>query len=486
METAGNVFNTTSRRNTVNIVAVCVVFAFNSFSYSSLQSLQSSLNPSKGLGLASLSCLFAAMSLSSLFISPIMIRKLGTKRTMILGSLTTGLYAVSNFFPRFYTIVPSALICGLAAGPNWSAVSTYLHTLAQDKARVTGEERAEVLTSRYLGLVNTAWQVAYIISTFFVSNVMTNNAEEDGVLMMQNFSVSRCGARDCGADMPQEAVGAVKPPDYIIHIFLACFSTSGLIVAPLVGVFFIQDIGPKYKAVSAAEVDATPGEETITWLATLKALQRPQLLMLTPFAVYTGMFYSFVMADFTKSFVSCTQGIHMVGYVIMTFATADAVFTVVIGWIRKVLGRLALFTGAAAINIAVMAVCLVWNPDLGERWHLHSLAVALALCDAVWTIQIRVLASVLFPNNQEPVFSAIYFFSSIGNTISFATSIPSSVCISYKLYGLTTLLCVSMLLYYTDEVLVKMKDKRGYKEGGEVTREVVMVSFDDDGAVKTL
>ena len=229
-----------------------------------------------------------------------MIRKLGTKRTMILGSLTTGLYAVSNFFPRFYTIVPSALICGLAAGPNWSAVSTYLHTLAQDKARVTGEERAEVLTSRYLGLVNTAWQVAYIISTFFVSNVMTNNAEEDGVLMMQNFSVSRCGARDCGADMPQEAVGAVKPPDYIIHIFLACFSTSGLIVAPLVGVFFIQDIGPKYKAVSSAEVDATPGEETITCLATLKALQRPQLLMLTPFAVYTGMFYSFVMADFTK------------------------------------------------------------------------------------------------------------------------------------------------------------------------------------------
>ena len=43
-----------------------------------------------------------------------------------------------------------------------------------------------------------------------------------------------------------------------------------------------------------------------------------------------------------------------------------------------------------------------------------------------------------------------------------------------------------MLLYYTDEVLVKMKDKRGYKEGGEVTREVVMVSFDGDGAVKTL
>lgn len=79
----------------------------------------------------------------------------------------------------------------------------------------------------------------------------------------------------------------------------------------------------------------------------------------------------------------------MVGYVIMTFATADAVFTVAIGWIRKVMGRLVLFTGTAAINIAAMVICLVWNPDLGERWHLYALAVALALSDAVWTIQIR-------------------------------------------------------------------------------------------------
>ncbi len=97
-----------------------------------------------------------------------------------------------------------------------------------------------------------------------------------------------------------------------------------------------------------------------------------------------------------------------------------------------------------------------------------------------------VFVSVLFPNNQGPVFSAIYLFTSIGYTLSFASSIPSTVCVSYKLYGLTTLLCVSMFLYYIDEVLVETQDKQGHKGGNEVTGEVAMVSVGGDAAIQEI
>ncbi|XP_022085595.1 protein unc-93 homolog A-like [Acanthaster planci] len=436
------------RRILKNLVAVCVVFALSSLCFSSLQTLQSTLNSSKGLGLASLSCTYAVATASALFISPVLIRKVGPRKTVILGSMGYGIYAVSNFYPRFYTVIPAAILCGLAANPCWAAASTYLNILAANKAYLSSGV-AEVLTNRYFAMMQMAWQLCYVFSTFLVSNVLTSRMYgEDEGLLERNFSLSGCGSRDCGAEIPEDAVGAVQPPLYIIQIFLGCYSACGLLLAPLTGILFMDEVKPKYSVVTAGE--QVP--RSTDWLDVFRALKAPHLLMLMPSASFVGVHFSFVMGDFTKSFVGCTHGIHVIGYVIMVFASTDTLFNVVLGWIREYVSRVVVTTFSGALVMTTLVVCLLWDPETGEVWHLYLLAAAFGINDAILQIQTKVFISVLFPSSQGPVFSAYFTFTAIGFAVSFGVSIPTSICVAYKIYGVISLLLVSLLLYYIVEI----------------------------------
>ncbi|XP_022086112.1 protein unc-93 homolog A-like [Acanthaster planci] len=372
-------------RHTVNVVAVCVVSGLNSLSFSSLQSLQSSLNDSKGLGLASLSCFYAALTVSCLLISPVMLQKLGTKKTLILGSVAYGLNAASNFYPKFFILIPSAILCGLGTGPSWAAISTMLNTLAVNKAGLRSS-LAEVLTSRYMAFQNASWQISNTVATFVLSQVLTRHVSEEGLLDSSNFSSSCCGARDCGAEIPEETIGTLRPPEVLIRIFLGVFAASGLILAPLIGLFFMDNVKPCYHHVSA---NLSAEQKQSNWLATLHALREPHLLMLMPFAVFIGAYYSFVVGDFTKSFVSCTQGVHDVGYIIAVFAASDAIFTIIFGLLRQYVSRLVMLTVAATLIEGAFVFSVLWDPEERQRWHLFVLAVVWSVGDAVWQMQIR-------------------------------------------------------------------------------------------------
>ncbi|XP_037988605.1 protein unc-93 homolog A isoform X2 [Motacilla alba alba] len=62
-------------RNLKNVLVISFGFLLLFTAYSGLQSLQSSLNAEEGLGVASLSVLYAALTLSSMFLPPIIIKK---------------------------------------------------------------------------------------------------------------------------------------------------------------------------------------------------------------------------------------------------------------------------------------------------------------------------------------------------------------------------------------------------------------------------
>ena len=87
--------------------------------------------------------------------------------------------------------------------------------------------------------------------------------------------------------------------------------------------------------------------------------------------------------------MNCTQGIHAVGYVIMAFASADAVGNLAIGLIRQYVGRVMFITISGAHTLALLVVCLVWDPETGEVWHLYAIAVLFGYGDAVWQLQTR-------------------------------------------------------------------------------------------------
>ena len=87
---------------------------------------QSSINSVDGLGTASLSTVYAAIVVSCMFVPTWLIKTIKCKWTVASCQLCYCAYIAAQFYPKFYTLVPTAIILGFGAAPMWSAKCTYL------------------------------------------------------------------------------------------------------------------------------------------------------------------------------------------------------------------------------------------------------------------------------------------------------------------------------------------------------------------------
>lgn len=72
------------------------------FNHRTVGSEQSSLNAEEGMGVASLSVIYASIIISSMFLPPIMIKNLGCKWTIVVGMACYVSYSFGNLYPGWY------------------------------------------------------------------------------------------------------------------------------------------------------------------------------------------------------------------------------------------------------------------------------------------------------------------------------------------------------------------------------------------------
>lgn len=78
---------------------------------------QSSINSEAGLGTAAQSTLYAALIVSCMFVPTWMIKTIKCKWTLVACQLCYSTYIAVQFYPRFYTLIPAAIIVGFGAAP---------------------------------------------------------------------------------------------------------------------------------------------------------------------------------------------------------------------------------------------------------------------------------------------------------------------------------------------------------------------------------
>ena len=137
---------------TKNILVISLCFLLLLLAFNGLQALQSSLHTEGGLGLAAISVLYAVLAASTLLgLAPAVISKIGHKWTMVGSMGAYLLWVLMNGHANWYTMIPAAVLVGLAAGPLWVAKSAYLTITATNVSNQGGESR-EILTHRYFGV----------------------------------------------------------------------------------------------------------------------------------------------------------------------------------------------------------------------------------------------------------------------------------------------------------------------------------------------
>jgi len=134
-----------------NVILISIAFLLNFNAFQGLSRLQSSLNRVEGMGVITLSILYAVLVISCLFVPKLMIRLIGHRWTIVVSFVGYILYMVANGYAVWSTMITASVLVGLCAAPLWTAQCSYFIIIAQHYQRLTGQTTHHVV-SRFFGL----------------------------------------------------------------------------------------------------------------------------------------------------------------------------------------------------------------------------------------------------------------------------------------------------------------------------------------------
>ncbi|XP_002737722.1 protein unc-93 homolog A-like [Saccoglossus kowalevskii] len=419
-----------SRRCWKNLLALSISFTFVFTSFNALQNLESSINESAGLGVTSLSIIYGCFILSCL-VAPNVVTRLGTKRTIFYSMLFYTMYTASNLFSSFYTLIPAAACLGLAAGTLWTSQGSYLTTTALKYAEINCESK-EVVVNYFNG----------IFFMFFLSSQIWGNLLSSYMLITEaseNISADPafCGTNFCPGQEPPGVASLIQPPrpmeNNLVNVYLACGVVGAIIV------LFVMDELPSYHR----PLEDTSARARLT--VTLRLLGDHSLYLLVPLMMYTGVEMAYIAGDFTQAFISCSLGVHYVGYIMLFCGVMQATASLILGRMRKYIGRFTLFNLGAIIHFGLLVLMFYWEPQVEDLKLFFVVAAMWGFADAIWQTQVSSLLGVLYCENQEAAFSNYRLWQSLGSALTFAYS--NYLCTGIKIHFNCALLIVSMGMY---------------------------------------
>lgn len=422
-------------RNLKNVLVVSIGFLSLFIAYGGLQSLQSSLNAEQGMGVASLSVIYASIIVSSMFLPPVMIKNLGCKWTIVVSMACYVSYSFGNLYPGWYTLMPTSVILGLGGSPLWSAKCTYLTISGNIQGAKEGKKGSDVI-NQYFGIFFFIFQSSAVWGNLMSSLIF---GQDTNIADISEEQLSLCGAADCGLNISSNST-TIRPEQKLVWTLVGAYIGVG-VLAMLIVAIFLDNID----RTQASEFRANSEPFCHTFLATFRLLKDWRLVTLIPLTMYSGFEQSFLAGEYTKNYVTCALGIHFVGFVMMCFGATNSVCSFVFGRLARYTGRAPLFFFAALTNLACIIALLLWRPHPDQLPVFFVFPALWGMADAIWQTQTNALYGILFPRDKEAAFANYRMWESLGFVIAFAYS--TFLCLEYKLYILLAVLVLTVVTY---------------------------------------
>ncbi|XP_029172608.1 UNC93-like protein [Nylanderia fulva] len=441
-----------------NIGTVSIAFMVQFTAFQGTANLQSSINASDGLGTVSLSAIYAALVLSCIFVPTFLIKRLTVKWTLCLSMLCYAPYIGSQFYPKFYTLVPAGVLLGLGAAPMWAAKATYLTQVGGVYAKIT-DQPIDAIVVRFFGFFFLAWQTAELWGNLISSLVLSDGGHGGGGGGGSNGTTSWDKIKLCGADFCVLGNGGhenlERPPESEIYEISSIYLTC-VIVAVIIVALFVDPLSRYGEKQRRADSQELSGIQLLS--ATAYQLKKLYQQLLIPITIWIGMEQAFIGADFTQAYISCALGVHRVGYVMICFGVVNAGCSLLFGSIMKFVGRQPLMALGAIVHASLIVVLLIWKPHPDNPYVFYSVSGLWGVGDAVWQTQVNGLYGTLFRRNKEAAFSNYRLWESAGFVIAYAYS--THLCARMKLYVMLTVLIIGTIGYIIVELLHRRKQRR--------------------------
>ncbi|KAJ1387246.1 MFS transporter superfamily [Sesbania bispinosa] len=375
-----------SHTKDVHILSLAFLLIF--LAYGAAQNLQSTLNTEEDLGTTSLGILYLSFTFFSL-VASLVVRVVGSKNALIVGTSGYWLYVAANLKPNWYTLVPASLYLGFCASIIWVGQGTYLTSTARSHATDNNLHEGAVI-----GDFNGEFWAVFALHQF-IGNLITFALLSDG----------------------QE--GSTNGTTLLFVVFL-CVMTFGAILMCFLRKRTGNSKG-KYE-LSGADAGVYSSLKSLCRSLT-SALSDVKMLLIIPLIAYSGLQQAFVWAEFTKYVVTPAIGVSGVGSTMASYGAFDGICSLIAGRLTSGLTSITSIVSVGAFVQAVVLILLLLNFSIPSgllgTLYLLFLAALLGIGDGVLMTQLNALLGMLFKHDTEGAFAQLKIWQSATIAIMF-------------------------------------------------------------------
>ncbi|KAM7010138.1 protein unc-93 homolog B1 [Tautogolabrus adspersus] len=343
-----------------------------------------------------------------LLYTPILIRFLGTKWMMFLASGIYALFVSTNYWERYYTLVPSAVAIGVAIVPFWASLGNYITRMAQQYYEYVNYKDEHVQEQKklpkgvcdsYIIVFHSVFYIIFHLSLVFAQFpmvfVLNGYLQERGHVL---FNVHYCGANISGV-IPGFNTTVLRnlPPSMLlikVESVLMGFAFLSMII-------FLVLCGAAYRPTEEIDLRSI-GWGNIFQLP-FKHLRDYRLRLLCPFFIYSGLEMLFAITGFSLSYGVCVLGLKKLWLLIVVYGLSCSIFSSLSLCLLRLPRWFCLIGGAfvhGVLLVALMAFSL--KKDQPEyQAPLLVISVLWGLGTALNKTGVSILVGMLYAEDKE-------------------------------------------------------------------------------------
>ncbi|XP_061335188.1 protein unc-93 homolog B1 isoform X1 [Pezoporus flaviventris] len=338
--------------------------------------------------------------------SPIPGRFFGIKWAMFLAVGIYAFFVSSNYWERYYTLVPSAVAIGVAIVPLWASLGNYITRMAQkyhEHVNYKEEQRApRGASDAYIIVFQTIFYAFFHLS--FVCAQMPMLFFLNDYLYQLNhtlFGVKHCGTLSHGT-LPGFNTTVLQSLPRSVNLIVV---DSVLMAAAFLAMLVVLVLcGAAYRPTEEIDLRSI-GWGNIFQLP-FKHMRDYRLRHLFPIFIYSGFEVLFVCTGFSLNYGVCALGLEKLAYLLMAYGlSASACSSLALGMLR--LQRHIPLLAGAFIHAALLVTLFCWAPEprlVGQAPLLYAIAALWGTGSALNKTSISILLGMLYKNKERQDF----------------------------------------------------------------------------------
>ncbi|XP_055060848.1 protein unc-93 homolog B1 [Misgurnus anguillicaudatus] len=318
-----------------------------------------------------------------LLYTPVLIRFLGTKWMMFLASGIYALFVSTNYWERYYTLVPSAVAIGVVIVPLWASLGNYITRMAQQYYEYVNYKEEHVQEQKkppkgafhsYIIVFQSVFYIFFHLSFVF--------AEFPMVMFLNNYlsdynhtlsKVTHCGAEGSGVIQNLNKTVLRSLPRSLLLIEVESVLMGAAFLAMII---FLALCGAAYRPTEEIDLRSI-GWGNIFQLP-FKHLRDYRIRLLCPFFIYSGFEVLFAVQGLIMSYGVCVVGMEKLWLLVMVYGLSSSICSALALTMLR-LPRPVILLGGAFVHFVLLIALMCWSPSPRHPETLSYLLVLSAL-----------------------------------------------------------------------------------------------------------